>query len=130
MIYLLLSFGFFLSAVFFHLMWCRARRHAELQVKPLIGIAFFFLLGYVLAVKFFFKAMFAAGFNSGIWFLPLFLTSVLFYALGTGLYVCFYYATVIDSPSSTVLVMIKKYKGLSYEELRKFVTNEKFIVSR
>ena len=128
MVYLILSFGSFLLAVIFHCVWCRFKKSSELQVLPFFLLAALNLAVYVFVVRIFLKPLFNG--TQSLWNMPLEITSITFFILLVPFYTIFYYSVNIDSPSRTILFSLEQNKGLSLEQLREHVTNNKFIMSR
>ena len=128
MFYIILSFSFFLLTVILHIVWCRYKNSPHLQVLPFFGIAIFNLILYIVTQRLFLESFFTSA--QSIWNLPLEMTSIVFFVLLIPFYLVFYYSVNIDSPSCTIISILKQNESLSFEQLKEQITNEKFIVSR
>lgn len=128
MIYVVLSFSFFMLGVILHLLWCRWKGGRELRVLSFLILAMVNLILYILTERVL-LSFYLDGLPE-VWNLQLEMASVVLYALFIPFYLVFYYSVNIDSPSRTVLLILEKNKGLTYQELKSQVTDEQFIVSR
>jgi hypothetical protein len=127
MFYLLAAMGFFFIAVFIHIQICRAKRsQAGLWVKLFCVIAGFGLGLCWLA----FVAFHHVPHRSGLWALPLELTSSLIYLLLVPSYVVFYVSTQMMSPSKRILMLIDQAGGMELQQLKEAFSDEEFIMPR
>lgn len=128
MLYIVLSFSFFLLSVVLHVLWCRFKRSGELQVVAFFLLAMAGLIFYVVTERFLLVSCF--GGPESIWNLYLEMTSIVIFALLIPFYLVLYYSVNINSPSRMILLILEKSQGLTYKQLKEQVTDEKFIAPR
>ncbi len=120
MFHLTVSLFFFFLSVVVHILICRGRKTAELQVKLFCAIA----LGFLLLCW----VVFRAAWN--VWRFSLPISSTVIYLLLIPVYLSFYVNTKFNSPSKMVMVLLRANGTMDYEELLRHFTNEEFVVSR
>jgi len=127
MLYLFFSALFFSFTIFTHLFWCRFKKGEELHITSFVVISLIFLLGYFATARFL-----IAGQDdlTGIWVLPLEMTAAVFYIFCIPFFLVFYYSTTIDSPSRRTIALLREKGTLTYEELSREITDDKFIMTR
>ncbi len=125
----LLSQLFFILSIGAHILWCRLRRKATLQLYSFGVIAGIGLLIYTyITLGMFYRLEYV--FDQGIWKTSLWVSSVVIYILMIPTYVIIYFNTLVQSPSKTILVLIKRHGRLSVDDLAKSITDEKFVMTR
>jgi len=127
MLYLIISALFFILSFLIHTLWCRYKKGVELHITSFVVISVMCLFGYFAAASFLIPQKVG---GPGIWLLPLEKTAAVLYFFLLPFYLVFYYSTMIDSPSRRTIALLKERGALSYEEISREITDEKFIMTR
>lgn len=126
---LLLSLFIFTLSIGFHILWCRFRKKTTLQMYSFGVIATAGLIIYIFITLRIFQRLDYA-FDQGIWHVSLWVSSVLLYVLLMPTYIIIYFNTIVQSPSKTILILVRKHGMLSFDELARLMTDDEFIMTR
>ena len=118
---------FFLSVIA-HLGICRREGRDVLLIRTFFGISAL-AFGIFLICWFIFHHFFPASKNS-LWNTPLFFSVTILYILLCFLYLSFYVNVKLNSPSKSVMTLIREKKSMNSDELGKFFTDSEFIEPR
>jgi len=127
MVYLITSALFFILSLLIHVLWCRYKRRDELHITSFVVISLLCLSGYFAMAHFLIPQVDSAP---GIWLLPLEKTAAVLYFFLLPFYLVFYYSTMIDSPSRRAIALLRERGALSFGELSREISDEKFIMTR
>ena len=125
----LLSQLFFILSIGAHILWCRLRHKTTLQLYSfgvIAGVGLLIYIGITLGAFYRLELVF----DQGIWSVSLWVSSVIIYILMIPTYVIIYFNTLVQSPSKTVLILMRKHNRLSFDDLAKSITDEKFVMTR
>lgn len=122
---------FFCLHIIMHVGWCRIKSEEKLQVKPILFIAFFCLVSYLVFLKKFSgSSIFIYETTFNFWKVPLMITSSIVFLLLIPFYILFYICTEIESPSMKILLLVKQYGEIFYQDLRNNFTDQTLIIPR
>lgn len=119
----------FVLSILLHILWCRFKRGQSLRAASFLTIAFAGLFFYILILKFPMKIPDVFG-GTDIWSMPLQFTAITMYIALVPLYLLFYYAIIIDSPSRFILNVLQKKEKVLYQEIINSMDGNYFITSR
>ena len=129
MLYLIVSFVFFIFSILIHVLVCRLRKNSLLYAKLFGYIAIVNLLICIYVFQFIDQA--ALHFAPlSVWFIQLKSTLNFIYLLLIPAYLVIYVTTQLNSPSKIILKLLSKGEGLSFNNLQKQFSDEEWIVSR
>jgi hypothetical protein len=122
-----MSLTAFLICVLTHVAWCRLRRQKE-GLMPFAVLSVCFLVILFLVTRGTVDSSAGPGFN--LWTLPLKGTAVILYLLWIPVYLIFYYSTLVESPSRTILNYIAHHPKCSYQDIVNHLENNHLLTSR
>ena len=125
MVYVILSLGTFFTVVFLHILWCRLNKAPGLRTLSYYVLSACGFLGLI-----FWNFMFTQEHPLSLWTIPLKISTWILYLFLILLYLAFYYGIIINSPSQTILQLLKKHGSLDYLSLYQYFEKSYFIESR
>lgn len=131
MLYINLSFLFFCLFVIIHIAWYRIKSEKKLEIQPILIIGGILLIVYLaLLKKLSSLSLFIHENTFNFWNAPLIITSLVVYLLLIPFYMIFYISAEIESPSMKILLLVKEYGEISYEDLRGRFTDQTLLMPR